>query len=110
MDRLFFFTNLPMVGISPFWKVYGLSSPDLNLEIREERVLLPAGLQTARSVGACLRRPTRGFLLGDPFSGSGSFGPPFRFPRPGGVPESGSSGSRGVLPGVVGSCLRKREW
>ena len=57
-----------MVGTSFFWKVYGLSSPDLNFEIREERVLLPAGLQTARSVGACLRRPTLGFFLGDPLS------------------------------------------
>ena len=97
-----------MVGTSPFWKVYGLSSPVLYLEIREERVLLPAGWQTAREVGACWRTPTRGFL-GDPLSASGFFGPPLRFPWSSGVSEGVWTGARGVLPVVVG-CVRKREW
>ena len=68
-----------MVGTSFFWKVYGLSSSDLNLEMREERVLLLASWQTARSGGACHRIPTLGFFPGDPLSLSVSFFPPFLF-------------------------------
>ena len=105
-------TYLPMDGTSFFWKVNGLSSPDLYWERREERVTPLVGLQTARPCGACRRIPTRGFFAGDTLALSPSFLSHFFFDGvevSGGVTEGVSCAPGGVSTGI-GSGARKREW